>query len=256
MAYAHTSLFSESLGMGTSVAVILPQRTTAQIGMSGHAPEGDPPVLYLLHGLSDDETAWTRRTSIERYADDAGIAVVMPRVERSFYQDMAHGERYWTYVSQELPALVAQLFRVSDRREDTFVAGLSMGGYGAMRLALAQPERFAAAASLSGALDMAHPLVRHERQDFYDLAFGEDDITGGDADLLALVRRADPASLPALLVACGSEDDLWPMQHSFLAAAGENGVEVTTSFGPGAHEWGYWDARIRDVIDWLPIRRS
>ena len=141
MALAQTHIFSDVLGMSTSLHVILPQATTAQIGMVGERTAGDPPVLYLLHGLSDDDSIWLRRTSIERYAADYGIAVVMPRVERSFYQDMAHGEKYWTYLSQELPAIVAQLFRVSIRREDTFVAGLSMGGYGAMRLALAQPER-------------------------------------------------------------------------------------------------------------------
>lgn len=255
MAYAHTSLFSESLAMSTSIAVVLPQRTTSQIGLSGTRAAGDPPVLYLLHGLSDDETIWMRRTSIERYAAEYGLAVVMPRVERSFYQDMAHGERYWTYVSDELPALVQQLFRVSDRREDTFVAGLSMGGYGAMRLALAKPERFAAAASLSGALHMAHPTVRQQRSDFYDTAFGEADITGGDSDLLALLARSDPARLPALMVTCGLQDDLLPMQHAFLSAADDAGVEVTASLTTGEHEWGYWDARIQDVLAWLPIRR-
>ncbi|GMA31685.1 alpha/beta hydrolase [Litorihabitans aurantiacus] len=255
MAYAHVSLASDVLRMSTSVALVLPQRATTQIGTTGREPAGDPPVLYLLHGLSDDETAWTRRTSIERYAEEAGIAVVMPRVERSFYQDMAHGERYWTYVSQELPELVQRMFRVSDRREDTFVAGQSMGGYGAMRMALAHPERFAAAASLSGALHMAHPQVRAERGDFYATAFGEADITGTDADLLALLRRRDLAELPALMLACGEQDDLLPMQHAFLAVAADVGVPVSVSLTPGEHEWGYWDARIRDVVDWLPVRR-
>lgn len=255
MAYAHVYLFSESLQMSTSVVVILPQRTSEQIGMVGQRREADPPVLYLLHGLSDDETIWTRRTSIERYAAEYGLAVVMPRVERSFYQDMAHGERYWTYVAQELPSLVAQFFRVSTRREDTFVAGLSMGGYGAMRLALAQPHRFAAAASLSGALDIAHPLVRPARSDFYENAFGAAEVAGTESDLLELARRSDPDVVPQLYLACGTEDDLYPMQHSFLEAAREQGLPVHTDLGPGEHEWGYWDARIQDVLAWLPIHR-
>lgn len=254
MALAHVSVFSESLRMSTSIVVILPEATTAQIGMEGRRTVGDPPVLYLLHGLSDDETIWSRRTSIERYAADYGLAVVMPRVDRSFYQDMAHGEQYWTYVSQELPDIVTRLFRVSSAREDTFVAGLSMGGYGAMRLGLAHPERFAAAASLSGALDIAAPFIRESRADFYDNAFGESDVRGTDPDLLELLRRANPAALPSLMVACGSEDDLWPMQGTFLDAARERGIEVTAVFGPGEHEWGYWDARIQDVLAWLPIR--
>lgn len=254
MALAQTHIFSDVLGMSTSLHVILPQATTAQIGMVGERTAGDPPVLYLLHGLSDDDSIWLRRTSIERYAADYGIAVVMPRVERSFYQDMAHGEKYWTYLSQELPSIVAQLFRVSIRREDTFVAGLSMGGYGAMRLALAQPERFAAAASLSGALDMAHPRVRADRADFFDNAFGDGEISGTEVDLLTLARQADPATAPALMIACGTEDDLYPMQGEFLNAAAESGLAVATSFGPGEHEWGYWDERIQEVLAWLPLR--
>jgi S-formylglutathione hydrolase FrmB len=97
-------------------------------------------VLYLLHGLSDDDTAWLRRTSIERYVSELGLAVVMPQVHRSFYSDELHGLRYWTFLSDELPQLVDSFFHVSTRREDTFVAGLSMGGYGALKWALRQPS--------------------------------------------------------------------------------------------------------------------
>ena len=130
-----TDFFAESLGMGTSMVVLMPQ-AAAGIGMGGAdaaagagAPEGGPgvPVLYLLHGLSDDCTIWERRTSIERYATEKGIAVVMPEVRRSFYTDEAVGEAYWTFVAEELPQLIARTFRVSTAREDTFAAGLSMG---------------------------------------------------------------------------------------------------------------------------------
>jgi putative tributyrin esterase len=120
---------SEALNVAATFTVVIPQEVET------------PPVLYLLHGLTDDHTGWTRNTSIERYADEAGLAVVMPSVFHSFYSDEVHGHAYWTYVSQELPALVHRLFRVSDRPEDTFAAGLSMGGYGAVKLALSHPER-------------------------------------------------------------------------------------------------------------------
>src|SRR5699024_3640270 len=146
-----TDFFAESLGMGTSMVVLMPQ-AAAGIGMAG-ADGGSSaarearggPVLFLLHGLIDDCTIWERRTSIERYATEKGIAVVMPEVRRSFYADEAVGEQYWTFVAQELPQLIARTFRVPTARADTFVAGLSMGGFGAFKLALHPPERSAAA---------------------------------------------------------------------------------------------------------------
>lgn len=128
MALLRCEFFSDALEISTSMTVILPQTTHGQIGMTGTARAGGHPVLYLLHGLSDDDTIWTRRTSIERYVSELGIAVVMPAVGRSFYANEAYGMRYWDFVSEELPALVAGMFNVSTRREDTFVAGLSMGG--------------------------------------------------------------------------------------------------------------------------------
>jgi S-formylglutathione hydrolase FrmB len=154
MAHLRCDFFSDALGLSTSMTVILPQPTKNQIGMAGKASEEPPPVLYLLHGLSDDDTIWLRRTSIERYVAELGWAVVMPQVHRSFYSDEVYGGRFWTFVSEELPEIVSRFFRVSTARADTFVAGLSMGGYGAMKLALRQPDRFAAAASLSGVLDL------------------------------------------------------------------------------------------------------
>src|SRR5215211_3786089 len=154
MAHLRCDFFSDTLGLSTSMTVILPQPTQNQIGMAGAAAEGPPPVLYLLHGLSDDDTIWLRRTSIERYVAPLGLAVVMPQVHRSFYTDEHYGGRYWTFLSEELPDLVGSWFQVSQRREDTFVAGLSMGGYGALKWALRQAGRFAAAACLSGAVNV------------------------------------------------------------------------------------------------------
>ena len=259
MVHLRCDFFSEALSLSTSMTVLLPQRTTTQIGMAGSTPDGPPPVLYLLHGLSDDDTTWLRRTSVERYAAPLGLAVVMPQVHRSFYADEHYGRRYWTYLSEELPDLVGSLFRVSDRREDTFVAGLSMGGYGALKWALRQPGRFAAAASLSGAVDVAGLRSRRERPEdprMFERIFGDNGPGGGEDDLHWLLDRSDVGDLPALHVSCGTEDDLLPdnlaLRDRLLAA----GVPVTTSFGPGAHDWAYWDARIQDVLAWLPLRRN
>ena len=163
MALIHCSFFSQSLMLSMSAYVVLPQPAAALTWESGGLPERKHPVLYLLHGLSDDHTIWQRRTSIERYidpyVDPLGLAVVMPDVHRSWYTDMAHGSRYWTYISEELPALMRSFFPISEARDDNFVAGLSMGGYGAFKLALSHPERYAAAASLSGALDISQVVT-------------------------------------------------------------------------------------------------
>jgi S-formylglutathione hydrolase FrmB len=249
--------FSESLSLSTSMTVILPQRTTTQIGMPTLTPDGPPPVLYLLHGLSDDDTTWVRRTSIERYVAPLGLAVVMPQVHRSYYTDEAFGGRYWTLLSEELPALVSSMFGVSERREDTFVAGLSMGGYGAFKLALRQPERFAAAASLSGALDVAGSRTgrfRPEDPRMYERIFGADQVAGGPDDLMSLLKDADPATLPALGLWCGTEDVLIDVNRAFQDTCATLDVPLMVSLSPGEHEWGYWDAKIQDVLDWLPLR--
>jgi len=244
--------FSDVLQVSTAMTVLLPQTTHAQIGLEGVASDAPPPVLYLLHGLSDDETIWTRRTSIERYATERGIAVVMPRAGRSFYADERHGGAYWTHLTQELPALVSSFFRVSTRPQDTFVAGLSMGGYGALKWALREPGRFAAAAALSGALDV---VPDENLRTLVPQVWGGQ-VPGPDDDLLALLDAADPGALPDLFVACGTEDFLYEGNLRFLERARERGVAVRTDVeGPGSHEWGYWDARIQDVLAWLPITR-
>ena len=153
MAFLKCDFYSETLMISTEFAAILPQNTSTQIGMTGKESSGKPPVLYLLHGMSDDHTIWGRRTNIERYVSELGIAVIMPCGARSFYRNCNPQMRYWDFLSQELPALVSKFFNVSDRREDTYVAGLSMGGYGAFKLAFNHPERFAAAASFSGSFE-------------------------------------------------------------------------------------------------------
>ena len=257
-----TDFFAESLGMGTSMVVLMPQ-AAAGIGMGGAdaaagagAPEGGPgvPVLYLLHGLSDDCTIWERRTSIERYATEKGIAVVMPEVRRSFYSDEAVGEQYWTFIAEELPQLIARTFRISTAREDTFVAGLSMGGFGAFKLALNHPDRFAAAASLSGALDPSSLSLELNTGHLAERVWGGRDLTGTADDLLGLLEQADPATLPALFLDCGTEDQLLDHNRRFLTAAEQRGVELTSRLRPGAHTWDFWDQSIQDVLDWLPLR--
>lgn len=250
---------SAVLGMTTSLIVLLPQASDrADWGAPSPGPDG-PPVLYLLHGLSDDASAWTRFTSVERYAAAAGLAVVMPEVGRSMYVDAPGGLPYFSYVADELPELVGAAFRVSSRRADTFVAGLSMGGYGAVKLALRRPERYAAAASLSGVLNIG--VIEHgDRFTAAQLTamFGPAASGVGTADdVRELLRTAAAAgtTLPDLYLACGTEDDLYRWNVEFTELARELGVPATTYDSPGGHSWDYWDAMLAKVIDWLPTPR-
>ncbi len=257
MALIHCEFKSNVLDLSTSMVVILPQPESPQDGRRRKYP-----TLYLLHGLSDDHTIWQRRTSIERYVETLGLAVVMPAVHRSFYTDMARGYRYWTFVSEELPALARSFFPLSDARKDNFVAGLSMGGYGAFKLALTYPDRYAAAASMSGALDIVRVAGGEDEDDDDDWRdemrgiFGDpDEVAGSDNDLFCLVRRVARSRVrPRLYQCCGTEDSLYPDNVRFKELAESVGLDLTYEEGPGEHEWGYWDQQIQNVLAWLPLK--
>ncbi len=261
MALLHTQFFSEILGTCCSMDVILPEASQG-IGVAGQTAddqEAPLPVLYLLHGLSDDHTIWQRRTSIERYVSSRRLAVIMPTVNRSFYTDEKYGYRYWTFISEELPRIVRHLFKISSRREDTFAAGLSMGGYGALKLGLRCPDRFAAVASLSGAVDLARFIDTPEpdaaaegRMIFGSLA----EYAGSDNDLFTLAKKTADSGCrkPDLFMACGTDDFLYQDNLRMKPYLEQLGYKLTWSEKPGAvHEWGYWDEMIRTVLDWLPL---
>jgi S-formylglutathione hydrolase FrmB len=259
MALIHCEFFSEVLGLSTAMTVILPQATTTQIGLSGRVRGEVHPTLYLLHGMSDDHTIWVRRTSLERYVAPLGSAVVMPAVHRRFYADMAHGGNYWTFISEELPMLARSFFPLAPQREANFVAGLSMGGYGAFKWGLSHPERFAAAASLSGPLDLVslvkapqYPARLAERQRI----FGDLETLEGSAnDLYALARAVVSSGSipPQLYPCCGTEDALQANNVGAKIYFQSLGLALTYEEGPGAHEWGYWDEQMQRVLAWLAL---
>ena len=248
MALIHLVYFSDALGVQTPVDVILPE---GQQGISVDASgESElPKVLYLLHGYSDDQTIWQRRTSVERYAASHNLAVNMPGVNQSFYCNEAYGERYWDYVSDELPRVMHRFFRLSDKPEDTFVAGLSMGGYGAMKLALNHPERFAAAASFSGAADIVSMNKRHPIE--WKRIFGGKSPRGTECDLYHMMKVSGAAERkPRLYVSCGTADFLYEQHKRFVPALKKAGWDVISWDEPDAvHEWGFWDREIRKFID-------
>ena len=259
MALIDCKFFSETLGMSSSMRVILPETTERRIGDSGVSRAASAtfrghPTLLLLHGLSDDESIWTRSTSIERYAAGLGLAVVMPNVHRSFYANMVHGYRYWDFVSQEVLAKARSFFPLSSAREDNFVAGLSMGGHGAFKLALRMPEAFAAAASLSGVADAA--AFREARALDFELIFGSsgpERVSEHDLFHLASALSASSKPRPRLYQCCGTEDFLLSQNRALHQHLEPLGFDYLYEEGPGQHDWVYWDKMIARTLNWLSL---
>ncbi len=246
------NLLSKTLGLRSEVLLLLPQKRLSdlQVGRKEKYP-----VLYLLHGLTDDHTAWLRWTSLERYAENLNLVIVMPAVHRSFYTDMHSGGKYWSYLSEELPLLLQDIFPISQERRDNFAAGLSMGGYGAFKLALSHPERFAAAASLSGALDIMSSfregnlaLQAEMRSIFGDMGSFEN----SPGDLYSLAKKVSGLRIkPRLYQSCGTEDFLYQDNIQFRDFIQPLGFDYTYEEGPGDHNWDYWDATIKKVLPWI-----
>lgn len=255
MAFMECRFHSDVLGRAMAMNVIVPQRVTTQIGMgSTGSGRKDYPVLYLLHGLSDDHSIWARRTSIERYAAAYELVIVMPNGDRGFYTDMVDGHRYWTMLAEELPAIVADLFPVSTRREDTFAAGLSMGGYGALKLALRQAERFAAAVALSPVADIRHWVETGKNRDEIRRIFGNAaELIPCGNDLFALAETAVAAPVPPrLMMVCGTEDGLYAGNIRLRDHLRKLSWPVLNyQEEPGSHEWGFWDKWIQAGLKFL-----
>lgn len=257
MALIHCHFFSQVLGLMSSLSAILPEPVSPEPGARRTLQPARYPTLFLLHGMSDDHTVWQRRTAIERYVEGLNLAIVMPAVQRSYYTDMATGQRYWTFISEELPAVARHYFPLSEARDKSYVAGLSMGGYGAFKLALSYPERYAAAASLSGALDVGRLVRAQEEAGGGELQhiFGSARVLTGSAnDLFALAEQAARrgGEMPQLYQWCGTEDHLHGDNVRFCLHAQKLGLEVTYEEGVGGHEWACWDAQIKRVLAWLP----
>lgn len=251
MALINLKFFSESLGMQTEVYVIMPQRSTAgEIGISNHATQNQYKCLYLLHGLSDDQSIWLRRTSIERYASDYGIAVVMPCGGKSFYTDMKYGMKYYTYIAQELPRVIQEFFQVSDKREDRYIAGLSMGGYGALKIGLRECDAFCAAAGLSPCTDVDH--WKDRAAELYQSIFGDAPQVPEDDNLFALAKKQNQSpNKPRLFVGIGTEDYLYEENVRFRELVKSLDYDFTYRESHGVHCWEFWDEYIQYVLEWM-----
>ena len=255
MAFLQCEFHSDVLGRACSMNVLIPQKAATQIGMdsAGASGRAEYPVLYLLHGLSDNHSIWMRRTSIERYAAAYGLVVVMPSGERGFYTDMAAGYRYWTMLSEELPQIVRNLFPVSAKREETFAAGLSMGGYGALKIALKNPDVFSGAISLSGVLNIAKSAAEVTWDRDFTLIWGEDyksALPGSEDDLFYLTDNIK-GEKPRIFISCGDCDFMLGQNRDFHEHIKDAGFDFRYEEHPGNHNWMYWAEHIAEGLDFI-----
>ena len=252
--------YSGALSMGTRVNLILPDRVRAAMTDFGVKREGPIKVLYLLHGMSDDESVWCRRTSIERYAAEYNLAVVMPTTGLFWYTDEPAGQKWFTYILEELPRLIEDNFpQISRQPEHTFAAGLSMGGYGALKLGLRGNGRFSHVASLSGAVDIArsHGDSGSPATDaYFNHIFGTPaEATGSFGDLITAAEELETAKRPKVYLWCGTEDFLYDQNIRMRDHLTKLGYDLTNEESPGDHQWKYWDALIQRVLEWLPLKK-
>ena len=245
---------SQTVGVNLPLNLILPNPAALQ-----EKPLSSFNILFLLHGLSDDASAWQRYTNIETLARNQELVVVMPSAGRSFYADMDNGQAYFRYLTEELPDYLRKTFRLEMNREQMLVAGLSMGGYGAFKLAFLRPEMFRSTCSLSGAFlnrqfflpSQAESEIKWQHE--MELIFGGlDKFPNSQNDPATWIRMgaADPARLPSLHMACGLKDELLPANRWFYHEASAAGLDVHYVETEGAHEWLFWGEHIKR---WLQV---
>jgi len=224
MALAHINYFSKALIKEVGFYALLPDRQEAP---------GPYPVLYMLHGLSDDYTAWLRWTSIERYVRSLPLIVVLFDSDRQWYCNWENGPQYEDALVSDLVPFVDAYLPTVAAREGRALGGLSMGGYGAIKTALKHPDMFCSAVGHSGAYDVARN--------------GDRGITLGDCPY-ALAEGVDKRVAPALRFDCGLDDFLIESNRSFHAHLDKLGVAHEYEEFPGTHDWGYWDEHIQEAI--------
>ncbi|MCD8363757.1 MAG: esterase family protein [Lachnospiraceae bacterium] len=264
MAFINMNFYSYYLGMETPLTVLLPEHR-------GKAPElinQNYPVLYLLHGHSNDNTTWIRSSNIEILIRDCDCIVVMPTAHRSFYANSLNGLPYEDYLVKELPIVISNFFHASLKREDTYIAGISMGGYGALKYAMKYPEKYGHVACLSGAGDVYDSSERARRMskvsdqktnmDFLDHIFGSrENFLGSDNDLKTLVKKLDARTdieQPQMYICCGESDPLY-RNHLELKSLILNETKLDVQFSElsGSHNWDYWNRELPRILQYFSL---
>ena len=250
MAFMTINYKSPTIGMNQSFTAIVPEDDSF---FKQHEPVKPLKMLLLLHGLSSDATSYMRFTSIERYAEAHHLAVIMPNADHSGYANMAFGHSYYDYIL-EIYNYAHQVLPVSKKREDNFIAGHSMGGYGTIKFALTQSDKFAKAAPLSAVFE-AQRFIDLDWTDFspQSITGNNTQIKGTELDTYYLLDQAIDANvdIPELFIMCGKEDFLYHDDLQFIETLNKKGVSYKFEDGPGDHDYAYWDRAIKRAIEWF-----
>ena len=251
MALISMTYLSRALMRTVEVQVILP---VDKFLSAGGKESKRFKTLYLLHGVLGSNMDWISGTGIQRWAEARNLAVVMPSGENSFYFDHAlPNHAYGTLIGEELPAIMRRTFPLSDRREDTFIGGLSMGGYGALCNGLKYCGTFSHIVALSSA---AH-IFKEEGDGFLGVlsCFG-DRKAAEKTDLnpeVAFEHAREKGYEPKIYMACGTEDSLLKANRELKTFFEEKGTDLTYVEAAGGHDWDFWDSQIRKSLEWLPL---
>jgi putative tributyrin esterase len=248
MALLKIEYYSEVLGMNRPVNVLYPEASK-----TGVENATDIPVLYLLHGMSGNENSWLNRSGIDRLVRASNLAVVMPSTDLGFYTNTKYGMNYFDAIALELPKVIHNFFpNLSTKREKTFIAGLSMGGYGAVKLGLAT-DHFSYVASLSGALDFERVAQEvAQKPEYWHGIFGSmEEFENSDNNLLVLAKQT--LQRPKIYAWCGEQDFLFEGNNQMAVELKKLGFDITYETSAGKHDWYYWTQKIDRILDWLPI---
>ncbi len=270
MAFMQISFYSKTLNMVTNMVAIIPEQTYG-VGINSNVKKDmvEWPVLYLLHGGSDDSSKWWRYTSIERYVTEKNIAVIMPEVGQSGYVNMKYGPDYFSFISEEVPEMAHDIFRLSNRREKTAICGVSMGGNGALKVGLKYPDKFSAIGVFSAGNKIAEKefttaQVPQEGIDYRRKRniwiYGTNDLNtligNPEYDVFEMAKKAIDSGkpLPKIFSVLGLEDHNYEgvqMTRKYFESLPGNPFQFEYHESPGKHEWKFWDFWIQKFLDKL-----
>lgn len=241
----HLQFSSKSLALKTDVYVIKPDYINKEKPVH---------ILYLLHGYTGDYTDWIRYTNIEKASAGLNLFVVMPSGYNTFYVNVDGGMQVRDYLVVELPELINETFGIKPDRDHTYIAGLSMGGYGALKTALYYPDKYKKVASFSAPIDInrsvkATTLTLRKKQ--YEMLFGDKiDVADDPIEIVKTYKHIDQD----IYISCGSEDTLLDHNDDFHQLLMDLKIPHTYVKRPGSHTWDFWGYEIEEALKFFKLK--